>query len=147
MISDLTPGFDGNSCCLVSHRILCQFLLSGFSLFIRWIIVRSDTWFLWKPLLSGLIPSFMIILTLRFLTFYYASSCPISHLVFMVTHVVWSHPEYYGSSYCSVSLRFLTFNYVSSCPFLHLVFMIILTVRFLTFYYMSSCPVSNLVLM
>ena len=79
LLSGLTLGLYDNSYSTVSHFLLCEFL-------------------------SGLPPDFninscclvsyrvyMAVFAVKFLTFYYLSSCPFSHLVFIGAPVVWSH--------------------------------------------------------
>ena len=79
LLSGLTLGLYDNSYSTVSHFLLCEFL-------------------------SGLPPDFninscclvsyrvyMAVFAVKFLTFYYLSSCPFSHLVFIGAPVVRSH--------------------------------------------------------
>ena len=90
----LTLGFYGSPCCLVSYRVLWSFLLSGFSLFIMRVHVRSHTWFLWWLMLSGLTPNIMAVLTVLFLTLNCGGSWSDLTPGFRGVPVVWSHTEF-----------------------------------------------------
>jgi hypothetical protein len=117
LLSGLTSGFYWSPCCLVSHLVfigapvvwshiwfLLEPLLSGLTLGLYDNSYSTVSHFLLCEFLSGLPPDFninscclvsyrvyMAVFAVKFLTFYYLSSCPFSHLVFIGAPVVWSH--------------------------------------------------------